>query len=101
VLDHLPLTWNRFQRLGDGLAQLAQPAAAAAQASCRPGTITRSRGRCSGNGLRAVPIPVTDELKAALDAAPRKSPIILTNSEGKRRSRTITTRRSTTVTLGL
>jgi integrase len=25
----------------------------------------------------------SDELKAALDAAPRKSPIILTNSEGK------------------
>jgi integrase len=30
-----------------------------------------------------VPIPVTDELKAALDAAPRRSPIMLTNSEGK------------------
>ena len=29
-----------------------------------------------------VPIPVADELKAAL-AAPRRSPIILTNSEGK------------------
>jgi integrase len=30
-----------------------------------------------------VPVPVTDELKAALDAAPRKSPIMLTNSDGK------------------
>jgi integrase len=30
-----------------------------------------------------VPIPVTDELKAALDAAPRKSPIMLVNSDGK------------------
>jgi integrase len=30
-----------------------------------------------------VPIPVTEELKAALDAAPRRSPIILTNSDGK------------------
>jgi integrase len=30
-----------------------------------------------------VPIPVADTLKAALDAAPRKSPIMLTNSEGK------------------
>ena len=30
-----------------------------------------------------LPIPVTDELKAALDAAPRQSPIMLTNSEGK------------------
>jgi integrase len=30
-----------------------------------------------------VPIPVTDELKAALDAAPRKSPIMLVSSEGK------------------
>jgi integrase len=30
-----------------------------------------------------VPIPVTDELKAALDATPRQSPIMLTNSECK------------------
>ena len=30
-----------------------------------------------------VSTPVTDELKAALDAAPRQSPIILTNSERK------------------
>jgi integrase len=29
-----------------------------------------------------VTIPVTDELKAALDAAPRQSPIMLTNSDG-------------------
>ena len=30
-----------------------------------------------------VPIPVADELKAALDAAPKQSPIMLTNSDGK------------------
>jgi integrase len=30
-----------------------------------------------------VPIPVTNELKAALDTAPKQSPIILTNSNGK------------------
>src|SRR5262249_10765449 len=30
-----------------------------------------------------VTIPVTNELKAALDAAPRKSPIMLVNSDGK------------------
>jgi integrase len=30
-----------------------------------------------------VPIPVADELKAVLDATPRQSPIMLTNSEGK------------------
>jgi integrase len=30
-----------------------------------------------------VPIPVADALKVALDAAPRRSPIMLTNSEGK------------------
>jgi integrase len=30
-----------------------------------------------------VPIPVADVLKAALDAAPRQSPIMLTNSAGK------------------
>ena len=35
MLDYLPPAWNRFQRLGDGLAQLAQPAAAAAKASGR------------------------------------------------------------------
>jgi hypothetical protein len=35
MLDHLPLARDRFQRLGDGLAQLAQPPAAAAQASGR------------------------------------------------------------------
>jgi hypothetical protein len=32
MLDHLPLARNRFQRLGGGLAQLAQPPAAATQA---------------------------------------------------------------------
>ena len=30
-----------------------------------------------------VPIPVADALKDALDAAPRRSPIMLTNSDGK------------------
>jgi integrase len=30
-----------------------------------------------------VPVPVTDELKAALDAAPKQSPIMLVNSDGK------------------
>jgi integrase len=30
-----------------------------------------------------VPIPIADELKVALDEAPRQNPIILTNSEGK------------------
>jgi integrase len=30
-----------------------------------------------------VPIPVADELKAALDAAPKQSPIMLTNSDNK------------------
>ena len=35
VLDHLPLPRNDLQRLGDVLAQLAQPRAAAAQASGR------------------------------------------------------------------
>jgi integrase len=34
-------------------------------------------------GAYVPPILVTDELKAALDAAPRKSPIMLVNSEGK------------------
>ena len=53
MLDHLPLARDQFQRLGDILAQLAQPLAAAARQAVGPGTITRSRGRCSGNGLRA------------------------------------------------
>ena len=37
MLDHLPLARDQFQRLGDRLAQLAQPHTAAAQASCQPG----------------------------------------------------------------
>src|SRR5215207_7960590 len=36
VLDHLPLTWDHLQRLGDVLAQFAQSRAAAAQAGCWP-----------------------------------------------------------------
>jgi hypothetical protein len=36
VLDHLPLPGNDLQRLGDVLAQLAPPRAAAAQANRRP-----------------------------------------------------------------
>ena len=35
MLDDLPLPWDHLQRLGDVLAQLAQPRAAAAQASSR------------------------------------------------------------------
>jgi hypothetical protein len=35
MLDHLPLARDHFQRLGDVLAQLAQPLAAAANASGR------------------------------------------------------------------
>ena len=35
MLDHFPLAWDRFQRLGDIFAQLAQPPAAAAKASGR------------------------------------------------------------------
>src|SRR5712671_483980 len=35
MLDHLPLPWNHLQRLGDILAQLAQPRAATAQANGR------------------------------------------------------------------
>jgi hypothetical protein len=35
MLDHLPLARDRFQRLGDIFAQLAQPAATAAKASLR------------------------------------------------------------------
>src|ERR1700687_2045741 len=35
MLDHLPLARDRFQRLGNGLAQLTQPPTAAAKASGR------------------------------------------------------------------
>ena len=35
MLDHFPLAWDGFQCLSDGLAQLAQPPATAAKASCR------------------------------------------------------------------
>ena len=54
VLDHLPLARDHLKRLGDVLAKLGQSRAAAAEARASgPGTTTRSRGRCSGNGLRA------------------------------------------------
>jgi integrase len=48
--------------------------------SAYDGTAIKLRQRKTG---AYVPIPVTDELKAALDAAPRKSPIMLTNSDNK------------------
>src|SRR6266550_6985603 len=37
MLDHLPLPRDHLQRLGDILAQLAQPSAAATLAGCRSG----------------------------------------------------------------
>jgi len=52
VLDHLPLPGDDLERLGDVFAELRKSGRAAARASGRPGTITRSRGRCRGNGLR-------------------------------------------------
>ena len=48
--------------------------------SAYDGTQIKIRQRKTG---QYVPIPVADDLKAALDAAPRRSPIILTNSAGK------------------
>ena len=48
--------------------------------SAYDGTEIKLRQRKTG---AYVPIPVADALKAALDAAPRQSPIMLTNSEGK------------------
>jgi integrase len=48
--------------------------------SAYDGTTIKLRQRKNG---AYVPIPVADALKAALDAAPRQSPIMLTNSGGK------------------
>jgi integrase len=48
--------------------------------SAYDGTIIKMRQRKTG---AYVSIPVADSLKAALDAAPRRSPLMLTNSEGK------------------
>jgi integrase len=48
--------------------------------SAYDGKVIKLRQKKSG---AYVPIPVTDELKSALDAAPRQSPIMLINSEGK------------------
>ena len=47
--------------------------------SAYDGTAIKLRQKKTG---AYVPIPVTDELKVALDAAPRRSPIMLTNSAG-------------------
>ena len=48
--------------------------------SAYDGTTIKLRQRKTG---AYVPIPVADALKNALDAAPRRSPIMLTNSDGK------------------
>ena len=48
--------------------------------SAYDGTTIKLRQRKTG---AYVPIPVADALKAALDVAPRRSPIMLTNSESK------------------
>ena len=48
--------------------------------SAYDGTIIKMRQKKTG---AYVPIPVSDALKTALDAAPRQSPIMLTNSDGK------------------
>jgi integrase len=48
--------------------------------SAYDGSVIKVRQRKTGT---YVPIPVADELKAALDAAPKQSPIMLTNSGGK------------------
>jgi integrase len=48
--------------------------------SAYDGTVIKLRQRKTGT---YVPIPVADALKDALDAAPRKCPIMLTNSDGK------------------
>ena len=54
MLDHLPLPRDQFQRLGDRLAQACAAGSPPQQRQAvGPGTITRSRGRCLGNGLRA------------------------------------------------
>ena len=48
--------------------------------SAYDGEVIKLRQRKTG---AYVPIPVADTLKAALDAAPRRSPIMLVNSDGK------------------
>jgi integrase len=48
--------------------------------SAYDGTTIKIRQRKTGV---PVPVPVSDELKAALDAAPRVSPIMLVNTDGK------------------
>jgi integrase len=48
--------------------------------SAYDGKVIKIRQRKTG---AYVPIPVSDELKAALDSAPRVSPVILVNTEGK------------------
>ena len=51
VLDHLPLPRDHLQRLGDVLAQLAQPRAAAAQAGGRAGLDHPLARQMLGEGL--------------------------------------------------
>src|SRR5947208_11284339 len=56
VLDHLPLPWDNLQRLGNVLAQLAQPRAAAAQAFRRPRLDDPLTRQMLGEGLAGRPL---------------------------------------------
>ena len=53
MLDDLPPARDHLQRLGDIFTQLPPSPPPQQRQAVGPGTITRSRGRCSGNGLRA------------------------------------------------
>ena len=85
VLDHLPGFGDDLQRLGDVLAQAcdSRPPPQQAQA-VGPGTITRSRGRWSGKGLRDGRLRVNDAtfvvLAAAISAASSSSVAVASSS---------------------
>ena len=82
-LNDLPLTRDDLQCLCDFLTELLQLRRAAAGAVCRSSKTARSRGRCSGKGLRDGRLgskALTIEALAAISAANSSSPASASSS---------------------
>src|SRR5271165_1184019 len=69
MLGHLPLPWDDLQRLGDILANLGSRGLPQHRQTVGPGSLTRSRGKCSGKGWRAGRLRVNATTLVVLDTA--------------------------------
>src|ERR1700751_2523356 len=81
-LNDLPLPRYRLKRLRDIFAELVRRLEPQQLQVVGPGTTTRSRGRCAGNGLRAgfLPVKARTGVVAAAFAAGRSSSVAAASS---------------------